>query len=75
MEYINGMAIRVINAGIASLSSSMSIFTICCIIMNPTMMRAGAVANDGTARNMGDRKSDSRKRKPVTIVVSPVRPP
>ena len=39
------------------------------------MIRAGAVANDGIARKIGDRSSDNPKRIAVVTAVSPVLPP
>ena len=39
------------------------------------MTSAGAVAKEGIVRNRGEKKSETRKRKPAAIAVSPVRPP
>ena len=64
-----------INAGIASIISNQSSLTTCCIIMNPTMISAGAVANEGTVRKIGEKNSESTKNAPVVSAVSPVRPP
>ena len=47
MLYISGMAIKQRYAGIASVRSSKSIFTIADIIRKPTKISAGAVANPG----------------------------
>ena len=43
--------------------------------MKPTMIRAGAVANEGTVRKIGERSRESANRAPVVIAVRPVRPP
>ncbi len=43
--------------------------------MKPTTISAGAVANEGIARKIGDRNSETRKSSAVTMPVRPVRPP
>ena len=43
--------------------------------MNPTMISAGAVANEGTVRKIGEKNRESAKNAPVVSAVSPVRPP
>ena len=75
IEYMKAIAQMQIKAGIAQSASSQSIFATCCIMKNPTMMRAGAVAKDGIARKIGEKKRERAKRAPATTAVSPVRPP
>ena len=75
MEYIVGIAAMQRNAGTASVMSVQGIAVTCCIIMKPTMIRAGAVAKLGIARNSGEKKSDRMKSSPAKIAVRPVRPP
>jgi hypothetical protein len=45
------------------------------IIMLPTMMSAGAVAAEGMAPARGATKSAAANRRPVTMAVTPERPP
>ena len=59
----------------ASVKSLKSIFRTEDIIRKPTMIRAGAVANDGMARKIGDRNRDSPKKIAATTDVRPVLPP
>ena len=47
----------------------------CAIISDPTTMRAGAVAAFGIAPATGAMNSEMKKSSPVTIAVTPVRPP
>ena len=75
IEYMKGMATMATNAGTASVAVPQSICVTAPNIMKPTMTRAGAVANDGMARKIGERNSDSRKRMAVVMPVRPVRPP
>lgn len=75
IEYVNGIAAIVINAGIATVKSSQFIFFTAVDINIPTMIRAGAVADEGTNRNSGLKNRDIRKKHPVMTDVSPVRPP
>lgn len=75
MLYISGMAIRQRYAGIASVRSSKSIFTIADIIRNPTKISAGAVANPGIALKIGANKMEIRNKNPVTTEESPVLAP
>ena len=44
-------------------------------IQNPTTIKAGAVANDGIARKIGDRNNDNPNKMAVVAEVSPVLPP
>ena len=44
-------------------------------ISTPTMMRAGAVAAEGTIPVTGARRQDTRNSTPTTIELSPVRAP
>ena len=55
--------------------SSQSIFVTCCIMKNPTTIKAGAVAKDGMARKIGERNRDTRKSPAVTNDVRPDLPP
>ena len=63
MLYISGMAIKQRYAGIASVRSSKSIFTIADIIRKPTKISAGAVANPGIALKIGAKKIEIRNKK------------
>ena len=45
------------------------------IISEPTMTRAPPVAQGGMDANMGAKKTEMKKRRPVTIAVMPVLPP
>ena len=51
------------------------ILATCCIIKKPTIISAGAVANAGIAKNIGDRNSDTANRQPAVTAVKPVLPP
>ena len=75
MLYIKGMAMTHRYAGTASAASSKSTFTMADNIRNPTKIRAGAVANPGTAVKIGAKKMATRNRSPVTIEASPVLAP
>mgnify|MGYP007130418482 CR=1 FL=1 len=44
-------------------------------IKNPTMISAGAVANDGIAVKSGANNVEIRNKNPATTAVKPVRPP
>lgn len=44
-------------------------------IKNPTMISAGAVANDGIAVKSGANNVEIRNKNPETTAVKPVRPP
>ena len=41
----------------------------------PTITRAPPVAQEGIEANMGAKKTETKKRRPVTIAVMPVFPP
>ena len=64
-----------IKAGIAVSILFQSIFATCCIMKKPTTIRAGAVANEGIARKIGEKKRLSRNKPPTTIELRPVRAP
>ena len=55
--------------------SSNLIFVTLLNIRNPTIISAGAVANDGTAINTGAKNIEMRNRNAVVIAVRPVLPP
>ena len=61
--------------GIAVSISDQSIFSTPFIMNTPTMIRAGAVAAEGTMPATGARITASRNRMPVVMEVRPVRPP
>ena len=46
-----------------------------CIIITPTMTRAGAVAAPGMARKIGEKKRATMKQQAMEKAVRPVRPP
>ena len=58
-----------------SVKSSNSIPVIAPNIRKPTMISAGAVAKAGMARNKGDKKRETRKKKATNMAVNPVLPP
>ena len=43
--------------------------------MKPTTINAGAVANEGTVKNNGDKNNDRRNKTPTVTDVKPVLPP
>ena len=75
MLYINGIAMKHMNPGIASVKSAKSIFEIDFTIIKPTRIKAGAVAKDGIAKKIGDKIIDIKNNNPVVIAVKPVLPP
>ena len=75
IEYIRGMQAIAKKAGIASVGSDHAILLTDCIIMKPTMIRAGAVAKDGIVRKIGEKNSAMTKNRPPKMAVRPVRPP
>ena len=75
MLKVSGMAIIVRNAGMAMTASSQSISFIGDIMRLPTTINAGAVAAAGTAPINGAMNNMAANNKPVTIAVTPVRPP
>ena len=75
IEYRKGIAMMVMKAGMASSVSFQSSLVTCCIIRNPTTIRAGAVAKEGIDRKIGEKNRDSANKAPVVMAVSPVRPP
>ena len=75
MLYINGIAMKQMNPGIASVKSAKSIFEIDFTIIKPTTIKAGAVAKDGIAKKIGDKIIDIKNNNPVVIAVKPVLPP
>jgi len=75
MLNVSGIAIMVRNAGMATTESVQRISVTVVIIMLPTMMSAGAVAAAGIAPTSGASQSAARKSSPVTMAVTPVRPP
>ena len=75
MLYAKGIAINAKKAGIPSLASEKSNLFTDCIIINPTMIRAGAVAKPGTAKKIGENNNAIAKKAAVTKDVNPVLPP
>ena len=79
----NGIITSVRNAGTASVKSSHSMVAIPLIMRLPTMIKAGAIAGFNPASptgaptilTSGSKKSAPNISSPVTMVVSPVRPP
>lgn len=45
------------------------------IIREPTITRAPPVAHDGIEAKIGEKKTETKKARPVTIAVMPVLPP
>ena len=75
MLNVSGMVIMVRNAGIATSGSLHEISVIVVIIMLPTTMSAGAVAAAGMAPTSGASHNAAMNSSPVTIAVTPLRPP
>ena len=75
MLHVSGIVIMVRNAGIATTGSVQRISVIVVIIMLPTMISAGAVAAAGMLPTSGTSHNAARNRTPVTIAVTPLRPP
>lgn len=63
------------NAGTPSLKSPKSTLSTELAMRKPTITRAGAVANDGMARKIGERNIDGRNSTAVVTTIRPVRPP
>lgn len=75
MLYIKGMHSKHRYAGTASVKSLKSMPAADVIIKKPTKIRAGAVANPGIAQKIGDRKMETKNKRPVTTEASPVLAP
>ena len=75
MLNVSGIVIMVRNAGMAISGSCHSISLTTAIIRLPTMISAGAVAAAGIAPTSGATNSAARNSTPVTIAVTPLRPP
>ena len=69
------MAIMVIYAGIASVRSPNSVVATEVNIRKPTIINAGAVANAGIARKIGEKNREIRNSTATVMAVRPVRPP
>ena len=75
-EYVNGIITIVRNAATESaMSLPNGMFFASSIIIRPTQMRAGVVANIGIARNTGEKNSAAMNSSPVVTDVRPVLPP
>ncbi|KAK4403446.1 hypothetical protein Sango_0713200 [Sesamum angolense] len=72
MEYVNGIKIIVINAGIASLISPHSTSTTALIISTPTSISGGPTAHGGIDASNGVKKKASRKYPATVSAVKPV---
>ena len=66
---------RVKKAGMAMRGSFQSMEETPVSMRAPTRIRAGAVAKSGMAPTIGAMKMAARKRMPVVMAVTPVRPP
>ena len=75
MDQVRGMVATVRNAGIPISGLSHSIWPRPVAMRPPTRMRAGEVAKAGMAPTSGATKRARKKRMPVTMAVTPVRPP
>ena len=76
MLNVSGIVIIVRNAGTATSGSShCDLAHQLAIIRLPTMISAGAVAAAGIAPTTGATNSATTNSSPVTIAVTPVRPP
>jgi hypothetical protein len=75
IEYAKPIIVIATKQGTASIKLDQLIFDTCCSIRKPTTIRAGAVANEGTVKNNGDKNSARMNRTPTVQLVRPVRPP
>lgn len=75
MDQVRGMVETVRKAGMAIWGSSHWISRRPVTMRPPTRMRAGEVAKAGMAPTSGAMKRERKKRSPVTMAVTPVRPP
>ena len=75
IEYVRGMVMRQMNAGIDSEKSSNGILRTGSSIRRPTIINAGAVAADGIERKSGEKSNATTKQHPITKAVRPERPP
>ena len=75
IEYVRGIVMRQMNAGIDSEKSSNGILRTGSSIRRPTMINAGAVAADGIERKSGEKSKATTKQHPITKAVRPERPP
>ncbi len=75
MDQVRGIVVRVRKAGMAMWGSVHSILPRPVSMRAPTRMRAGEVAKAGMAPMSGAMKRERKKRSPVTMAVTPVRPP
>src|SRR3978361_2136483 len=75
MEYVNGMIARVRNAGTESPAYLQLISVQALAIIAPTSIRVQPVAHGGMDANIGAKKIEMKKQRPVTQAVIPVAPP
>ncbi|KAL0910805.1 hypothetical protein M5K25_018894 [Dendrobium thyrsiflorum] len=75
MEYVSGIKIRVMKAGIPCLISAHSISVTAFIIITPTTIRAGPTAHGGIDASNGVKNSERIKYAAAVSAVSPVLPP
>ncbi len=75
MDQVSGMVETVRKAGMPIWGSSHSIWPRPVSMRPPTRMSAGEVAKLGMAPTSGAMKSERKKSSPVTMAVTPVRPP
>ena len=75
IEYVRGIMMMQMNAGIDSEKSSSGILVIGSIIRRPTITSAGAVAAAGMERKRGEKKMAMPKHTATESAVRPERPP
>ena len=75
MLNVSGIISIVRNAGTAIIGSVQAISAAFVIIMLPTRINAGAVAAEGITPTSGATNRAARNSSPVTIAVTPLRPP
>ena len=75
IEYVKGIVIRQMKAGIDSEKSSNGIFFTASNISRPTIIKAGAVAAAGIDKNNGEKNNATAKHPATLRAVSPERPP
>ena len=75
IEYVRGIIMMQMNAGIDSEKSSSGILKIGSIMSRPTITSAGAVAAAGMDRKRGEKKIATPKHTATESAVRPERPP
>jgi len=75
MEYVKGITANVTKAGRESPKYRQLISLAAFAIIAPTMMSVQPVAHGGMDANIGAKKMEMKKQRPVVMAVRPVLPP